>query len=375
MQYLQQKLKSQLACATLAITFFTGYPAFSQEAIINDEDRKEEGNKDTKPESKSKKRVAMPLFVSDSNTGYIDNAYIKTRFQIRFDTGFDANTPDRAEFFYGACGCARVVPLPPQNTPRADGEVLNPEAPGPVGPVIPGAILSSPLIETSLDYQDIRLDYEYAVNDRFSVFIEAPIRFIDGEVIGSSEGLADIRTGFKWGLVNTASHQLTFQLKAYLPTGDAEEGLGSDHASIEPGLLYFRRINEHWTTSAELRYLYSTGGTNGRSTGFDEDYDGDIVRYGLGVGYDIMMSDTIRVTPVLELVSWIVLGGLALESTDGTPMTAQYRQTDGDTITNLKFGLRVSFDRDRSIYVGYGKSLTDDSWYDDIIRAEFRTGF
>mgnify|MGYP000055234452 CR=1 FL=1 len=375
MQHLQQKRLTLLACILFAFTFFFAYPALSQEAVNSEEKRKENSNKKTNTEPKPKRKIAMPVFVSDSNTGYIDNAYIRTRFQIRFDSGSNANTPDRAEFFYGACGCARVVPLPPQNTPRPDGEVLNPEAPGPVGPVIPGAILSSPLIETSLDYQDIRLDYEHAFNERFSVFVEAPIRFIDGDVIGSTEGLADVRAGFKWGLVNSASHQLTFQLKAYLPTGDAEEGLGSDHTSIEPGLLYFRRIDEHWTTSAELRYLYSTGGTNGRSTGFDEDYDGDIVRYGLGVGYDFMMSDTTRVTPVLELVSWIVLGGLALESSDGTPMTAQYRQTDGDTITNLKFGLRVNFERDRSIYIGYGKSLTDEWWYDDIIRAEFRTGF
>jgi len=73
----------------------------------------------------------MPLFVSDSNTGYIDNAIIGTRFRVRIDGGFGVDAPDRAEFFYGACGCARVVPNPPSNVPNANGDVLNPDAPGP----------------------------------------------------------------------------------------------------------------------------------------------------------------------------------------------------------------------------------------------------
>ena len=92
----------------------------------------------------------MPVFVSDSNTGYIDNAIIGTFFRVRFDAGFEVDSPDRSEFFYGACGCARDVPNPPDNVPNANGDVLNPNAPGPSGVVIPGAILTSPLIETQL---------------------------------------------------------------------------------------------------------------------------------------------------------------------------------------------------------------------------------
>jgi hypothetical protein len=28
-----------------------------------------------------------------------------------------------------------------------------------------------------------------------------------------------------------------------------------------------------------------------------------------------------------------------------------------------------------SIYVGYGHALTDATWYDDIVRLEYRVGF
>ena len=55
----------------------------------------------------------------------------------------------------------------------------------------------------------------------------------------------------------------------------------------------------------------------------------------------------------------------------------------GDTIVNAKLGVRAGFgDRcdtgwlSRSdLYVGYGRALTGEVWYKDIVRAEFRVRF
>ena len=322
----------------------------------------------------------MPVFVSDSNTGYIDNAIIGTFFRVRVDAGFEVDSPDRSEFFYGACGCARDVPNPPDNVPNANGDVLNPDARGPSGEVIPGAILTSPLIETGLDYWDISFDFEYALSRNFSLFAEIPVRQVDGETLGKETGLGDVRAGFKWGLIQNPGQHLTLQLRAYFPTGDAKKGLGTDHASLEPGLLYYGRHNERWTTAAELRYWIPIDGTSGRGTGFDEDYSGDVLRYGFGFGYDFPLASGNTVTPVTELVGWYVIDGLALSSADGTPFGTTfpgfgYRQTEGENIVNLKFGLRFGFRNSSSLFVGYGKALTDDVWYDDILRVEYRGNF
>lgn len=324
--------------------------------------------------------VETPLLVSDSKTGYIDNAIISTRFRVRVDGGYGVDSPDRAEFFYAACGCARVVPFPPANVPNANGDVLNPDAPGPSGTVIPGMILTSPLIETDLDYNEIRFDFEYAFKRNFSLFAEVPVRFIDGKILGSKSGLGDVRAGLKWGLLDSAQDHLTFQLRAYLPTGDAKEGLGTDHLSIEPGLLYFGRLNDGWTMAAELRYWMPINGTTGRPEVFPDDYAGDVLRYGLGFGYDFQLASGRSVTPVVELVGWSVRGGLALSSADGTPAGTGvpgfgYRKTDGENITNLKFGLRFGLRDQRSLYVGYGTALTNDVWYDDVVRVEYRAGY
>ncbi len=75
-----------------------------------------------------------------------------------------------------------------------------------------------------------------------------------------------------------------------------------------------------------------------------------------------------------------MLGGLALSSADGTPFGTTfpgfgYREVDGENIANLKFGLRFGFSNKRSLYVGYGAALTDDVWYDDVVRVEFRSDY
>jgi len=368
-----------LTTSVFAISCLLGSPqAFGQQASAQGSTDSREA--DQSESNERRETVETPLLVSDSKTGYIDDAIIGTRFRVRADGGFGVDSPDRAEFFYGACGCARDVPFPPANVPNANGDVLDPNAPGPSGTVIPGMILSSPLIETDLDYQEIRLDYEYALRHNFSLFAEVPVRFTDGETLGSESGLGDVRAGFKWGLLDNPQHHLTFQLRGYFPTGDAKKGLGTDHASVEPGLLYYGRLNEGWTMAAELRYWIPIDGSTGRPEVYPDDYAGDVLRYGLGFGYDFQLASGTTVTPVLELVGWSVLGGVALSSADGTPAGTGvpgfgYRKTDGENIANLKFGLRFGFRDQRSLYVGYGAALSSDVWYDDVVRVEYRAGY
>jgi len=48
---------------------------------------------------------------------------------------------------------------------------------------------------------------------------------------------------------------------------------------------------------------------------------------------------------------------------------------DGSNIVNLKFGARAIFDNGSSIYAGWGHSLTDQIWYKNIVRIEYRYAF
>src|SRR5262249_40175955 len=152
---------------------------------------------------------------------------------------------------------------------------------------------------------------------------EVPYRFINPDQNANADGFGDLEAGFKYAFIACEGNYLTFQFKVYTPTGDAFRGLGTDHTSVEPGILFQRCVRERWTVFGELRDWIATDGT---------DFSGNVLRYGVGVGYDVYRSCTWRVTPVLEGVGWTVLSGK--ESVIG-PVPVQ--DASGDTIINVKF--------------------------------------
>lgn len=278
---------------------------------------------------------------SYSNTGYVDNALINNRLRLRFDAATGNNRPDRAEFLYAECGGGRCT------------------GGGPV---------------TNVDYQELRLYGEYAfINDRLSLFTSLPYRFIQADPnIDKDSGMGDVVAGFKSGIFSNAKQQLTFQLMAYMPTGKSKKRLGTNHYSVEPGILYFLKPADRWTLESELKLWIPIGGSN--ITGGNRDgnrFAGNILRFGAGLGYDLPQTLIHRITPVVEVVGWTVFSGY---ETNGnvSPATIDSAKT---TIVNLKMGARIAFDKHNSVYAGYGIALTKDVWYDHIVRAEYRYDF
>jgi len=262
---------------------------------------------------------------------YLDNALPITQFRLRFDAAYGDNRPDRGEFFYAKCGC------------------FGGNAPGP------------PLPEKSVDYQDISTYFELAINNRFSGFVELPVRFINPEVNENASGIGDMFAGFKWALVACPDRYVTFQFTTTIPTGNPRLGLGTDHVSLEPGLLFWQRITERFLVQAELKDWIPIGGT---------DFAANIVTYGVAASYDIYNNGRFWIEPVVELVGWTLLSGQELNPDSGMAQDAT-----GETIVNGKFGLRLGFGNNMSIYAGYGRALTGDVWYKDIFRLEYRLAF
>lgn len=294
----------------------------------------------------------LPILISDSNTGYIDNAIIGNMISLTFDAAFDNTRPDKAEFFYAKCGCY-----------RAAGD---PSAPGMGKPGV---------AEKSVDAYQLKLNVEYALKDNFSVFAAIPINSVDPEVADNNTGLGDVQAGLKYALHASHNHYLTALLRAYIPTGDARDGLGTDHWSLEPGLLYFGQASPRTTFAAELRYIISIdgSGSDGSGTGFEKNFDSDVLRYGLGVSYDLNPGAKIKVTPVVEVVGWHIFDGLATKPNPRP--TGKTESSANENIVNLKLGARIRFREKDSVYLGYGHALTQDKWYDDMVRIEYRYSF
>jgi hypothetical protein len=280
--------------------------------------------------------------------GYVDFAVPVSQFRLRFDAAYDDNRPDRAEFFYAKCGC--FATLPPGNPAR------DPRAPGP------------PLPESKVDYQEIRPYLEYAFSNRFSTFIEAPIRFINPEQNANEAGFGNILAGFKYALVACPDQYLTFQFAVAAPTGDADRGLGNNLTSLEPGILWMKQLTDRIVWHNELRDWIPIGGT---------DFAGNVLRYGTAVSYLVYNNDNFRVYSISELVGWTALGGKEA-SFDGNVSSAS-----GDTIVNAKGGVRFGFgplvgpaNLSRSdLYIGYGRALTGEVWYKEILRVEYGLRF
>jgi hypothetical protein len=264
-----------------------------------------------------------------STVGYIDSAIPENQVRLRLDGAYNNRRPRRAEFFWA-------------------------KTPPPSGPV---------RAERSVDYQDVLLYAEMLVTENLSGFVEAPYRFLNPEVNDNVEGLGDINFGFKYAVCDTETLVATLQFRAYMPTGDAQEGLGTDHVSLEPALLFYMPCDERLSLEGEFRWWVPIDGT---------DFAGDVLRYGIGASYLVHEDCCYTVRPVIELVGWTVLDGKATAvSRLGKPTI---EEAAGDTIVNAKFGIRIGCGCSE-VYAGYGRPLSGERWYENVWRLEWRLRF
>lgn len=266
--------------------------------------------------------------VRGSSVGYIDTAVPGNVLLFRTDFGYDFRFPNRAEMFY------------PQGRPGGPG---------------------LPLPERSIDYQDLTVYAEKAVGCRGSVFTEFGTRFLNPEVNRNAAGYGDMAVGFKYALLTGERGVGTFQLKTYIPSGNPNLGLGNGHASIEPGLLGIVRASDRLALVGELRYWVPAGGT---------DFAGSVMRYGLGTRYELWQSGDVRLASTFEAVGWSVLAGRQSRlQDDGTSPT---EGAGGVSVLNLKAGARVDVGPRLGFYMGYGRAVTGQKWYADVLRVEAR---
>ena len=289
--------------------------------------------------------------------GYIDDALTQSNLRVRFDTAGGNTAPDRAEFFYAKCGCYAGLP--------AAHPGFDAEAPGPG----PGAA-------DDLNFQQLYLEGEFEVTPQVSLLGQVPLRWLQpqsfiagtGPAFDDQGGLGDIRVGAKLAFVDTPNAVASVKVQFYFPTGSAAKGLGTDHTSWEPAVLFWNELSPLVTLESQLGVWLPIGGANPVPTNADGHFAGRVFYYGIGPSFTLYDAGRTRVAPVVELVGWHVMGG-NLTPTDLTNFDAS-----GTNIVNLKFGVRLGVGNG-SFYGGYGKALTDAVWYNDIVRFEYRYSF
>jgi hypothetical protein len=315
----------------------------------------------TKAAETAKTEIKRPKS-EGSMVGYIDDPIVGSQVRLRFDAGFNDPYPDRDEFFYGKCGCYRGIPA---GNPASD-----PNAPGP-----------GPGIARNLNFQQLYIYGEYAPLRRFSAFFELPFRWIQPSFVEGTgtfpnqAGVSDVSLGVKLGLIDSERSSVTFQFKSYLPSGDASRGLGTNHSSIEPSLLFYHSLSPRWTIEGQLGYWHPIDGSRGVPTVGSSSFAGGIFNYGLGVSAQVYHNSTLSIAPVVELVGWQLLGGFQTQIEPPSPTGGPAAPQDGTSIVNAKFGARTTFHVHNSVYIGYGRAITDAAWYKNLLRAEYRYAF
>lgn len=310
--------------------------------------------KPAKPPLEKIKRTA----IDPSMVGYIDNAIVHSEVRVRFDAAMDDTTPDRAEFFYAKCGCYAFLTGTNAYDPRTPGPGVAP----PVG--IPRAV----------NFQQLYFYGEYAPHPHLSLFMQLPFRWLQAQSLPgvaqafpNAGGFSDMQVGLKFAALASARHYLTFQFRAYTPTGDAGLGLGTHHYSVEPSLLYYQRLSERTSVEAEVGDTHPLGTSSGVPTVGSGGFAGDVFFYGVGPSYQFVRDEKFGVAGVLEVVGWNVRSGYV--TGPANPSTA------GVNIVNMKVGPRMSFGAHHSLYIGYGIGLTSAKWYRQIFRTEYRYSF
>lgn len=131
---------------------------------------------------------------------FVDYARPVTQTRLRWDSGHNMVTPDRAAYFW---------------------QLSNRGGPG---------------FERRLDYDELSL-YQEVAADRFSFYIGVPYRTVNGQNTGGAGGFGDMFLGTKSLLLDSELVQLTFQFQTTIPVAVAGRGLGVGHVSLTPSLL------------------------------------------------------------------------------------------------------------------------------------------
>jgi hypothetical protein len=93
--------------------------------------------------------------------------------------------------------------------------------------------------------------------------------------------------------------------------------------------------------------------------------------YGFGPSFDVVRTDRLTFSPVVELVGWHLFDGFQTSCATGT---CTFDATGGE-IVNLKVGARTTVADRNSFYAGFGWGLTNWVWYDKLFRLEYRYTF
>jgi hypothetical protein len=283
---------------------------------------------------------------------FLDRTQPFNHCYVRGDAARDLEFPDRIEYFWA-------------KTPGGNGP----------GNTLPG--------ETSVNYQDA-VFYMEKGTDRLSIGTKLPIRVVDPEIRLNTAGFADMQLTTKAVLLDGTCWQLTQIFTTHFPTGSANRGTGNGHFSLEPGVAWRYKWSDYTYVHGDMTYWFPIGA--------DPVFGGQMFNYGIGISHVWIDRDKYALIPTLEIEAWTILdgaqsvpgaiipGGVDDPNTpvdESIPQPVAPIEIDSMGILNICPGLRWVCDPGcdcgvREFGISGGVCVTEDHWWQELLRIEFR---
>jgi hypothetical protein len=196
----------------------------------------------------------------------------------------------------------------------------------------------------------------------FSFFVDTPYRSYDTDLGGHAAGFSDINLGTKSVLFDAELLQITFQFRTWMPSGIGLKGLGTQHVSLEPSLLFGLNISPDTYAQAQIAEWIPISA--------DAAQAGAILHYHASLNHVLWRwQPNVPIIGTLEANGWSFQDGLYTDPLRGA------LPASGETYLSAGPGLRVVVCDKIDFGIGSAFALTENHWGEQALRSEFRWRF
>lgn len=255
---------------------------------------------------------------------FVDYARPVTQTRLRWDSGHNMTTPDRAAYFF-------------QLSNRG-----------------------GPAFNNTVDYDQLTL-YQEVAADKFSFYIAMPYRTVNGDVTGGSGGFGDMRLGTKSMLLDSELVQLTFQFQTTIPMGVANRGLGNGHVALTPSLLTAIKLYPDTYYQGQFGYWIPISAPG----------SGGVFEFNQSINHVLCrpLSDTVLVGSI-ETMGWNFTAGQVTPGAGLQPVSA-----NNTTYFSAGPGVRLCICDKIDFGFGVQFAVTSNHFADQLYRTEMRWRF
>jgi hypothetical protein len=267
-----------------------------------------------------------------------DTVRPQTYTRFRWDAGMNVLQPERAEYFWAKPGV--LGGRGPQN------------------------------IERRVNYDQLSMYNEIAAGN-FAFFIDTTYIGVEPALNPAHANFGDLNLGTKSLLVDCELMQTAFQFRTYIPTGNARNGLGTGHTSLEPSLLSSIKLTQRSYLQSQVAYWIPVGG--------DRDFQGATWVYGSSLNHGWLNRGAYQLISTAEFKGWTFTDGavanrdlVAAGVAPNAGNRAFIQQGSGETYLSLGGGLRLVYCDKYDVGFGMLIPVTGGHLADPLYRTEFR---